>query len=125
MSDSIVAFVPSRDPENARSFYEGVLGLVFVSQDPFAVVLSSNGVSVRIANVSTVEGFKPAPFTILGWNVDDIRARVAELTKKGVAFRRYEGMSQDDLGVWTSPGGALVAWFTDPDGNVLSLTQLP
>jgi len=125
MSDSIVAFVPSRNPGKARSFYEGVLGLVFVSEDPFAVVLSSNGVSVRIANVSTVEGFKPAPFTILGWNVDDIRGRVGALSKKGVTFQRYEGMAQDDLGVWTSASGALVAWFTDPDGNVLSLTQLP
>lgn len=125
MSDSIVAFIPSRNPGKARSFYEGVLGLVFVSEDPFAVVVSSNGVPIRIANVSTVEGFEPAPFTILGWNVDDIRAKVGDLSKKGVVFRRYEGMTQDDLGVWTSPSGALIAWFMDPDGNVLSLTQLP
>lgn len=125
MADSIVTFVPSRDPHVARTFYEGVLGLTFVSEDPFAVVVASNGVPIRIANVSSVEGFEPFPFTILGWTVNDVAARIRELTAKGVTFRRYEGMDQDALGIWTSPSGARVAWFSDPDGNVLSLTQDP
>ncbi|MCB9654032.1 MAG: hypothetical protein H6729_07895 [Deltaproteobacteria bacterium] len=83
------------------------------------------GVSVRIANVSSVESFKPHPFTILGWTVEDIAARIKELTNKGVCFQRNEGMNQDGLGIWKSPSGSLVAWFVDPDGNILSLTQNP
>jgi catechol 2,3-dioxygenase-like lactoylglutathione lyase family enzyme len=122
-SSSVVAFVPSRDPTKARAFYEGVLGLRFVSEDPFAVVLDANGVPIRIANVSSVTNFKPFPFTILGWQVTDIQKSVKALQKKGVTFQRYDGMTQDALGVWTSPSGAKVAWFTDPDGNVVSLTE--
>ncbi|MCB0977170.1 MAG: VOC family protein [Acidimicrobiales bacterium] len=125
MAASLIAFVPSRDLVKARAFYVDVVGLTFVSEDPFAVVVSSRGVTVRIANVSTVDSFTPYPFTILGWSVEDIAARVGELAKKGVSFQRYDGMKQDDLGIWSSPSGALVAWFADPDGNVLSLTQNP
>lgn len=119
----IVAFVPSRNPPKARAFYEGILGLRFVSEDPFAVVLDANGVMVRVANVSSVDGFKPAPFTILGWLADDIAKTVKGLNTKGVKFERYPGMEQDKLGVWSSPSGAKVAWFKDPEGNVLSVTQ--
>ena len=119
----VVAFVPSRNPTKARAFYEGVLGLRFVSEDPFAVVFDANGVMIRIANVSSVKGFKPAPFTILGWLVDDIVKAVRLLKKKGVQFERFAWMEQDRLGVWNSPSGAKVAWFKDPEGSVLSLTQ--
>lgn len=119
----IVAFVPSRNPTKARAFYEGVLGLRFVSEDPFAVVFDANGVMIRVANVSSVKGFKPAPFTILGWLVDDIVKSVRLLNKKGVQFERFAWMEQDRLGIWNSPSGAKVAWFKDPEGNVLSMTQ--
>lgn len=119
----IVAFVPTLNPATARAFYEGLLGLRFVSEDAFAVVFDSNGVMVRIANVSSVDGFSPAPFTILGWLVDDIAGTVKALDKKGVKFMRLPGMEQDQLAVWSSPSGAKVAWFKDPDGNVLSVTQ--
>ena len=119
----IVAFVPSRNPAKARAFYEGILGLRFVSEDPFALVLEGNGVMIRVANVSSVKRFKPAPFTILGWLVDDIAGTVKALKKKNVKFERFPGMEQDQLGVWSSPSGARVAWFKDPDGNVLSLTE--
>ena len=119
----IVAFVPTRNPAQARAFFEGTLGLRFVSEDPFALVLDANGVMIRVANVSNVDGFKPASFTILGWLVDDIAGAVKGLRKKGVKFDRYPGMEQDELGVWNSPSGAKVAWFKDPEGNVLSLTQ--
>ncbi len=122
-AESIVAFVPSRDPAAVRSFYEGVLGLRFVSQDPFALVLEANGVTVRVANVSSVPGFMPAPFTILGWQVADIEKTARGLRDKGVRFERYPGMEQDDLGIWNSPSGAKVAWFKDPEGNVLSITE--
>ena len=119
----IVAFVPSRDPAKARAFYEKTLGLRFVSEDPFALVLDANGVMIRVANVSSVKGFKPAPFTVLGWLVDDIAGMVKSLKKKNVKFERFPGMDQDELGVWRSPSGARIAWFKDPDGNVLSVTQ--
>ena len=120
---SLVAFVPSRDPARARAFYEGVLGLAFESEDAFALVLSSNGVTVRVANVAGVPDFRPAPFTILGWHVPRVDSVAAALQARGVTFERYDGMRQDALGVWTSPSGARVAWFKDPDGNVLSITE--
>jgi catechol 2,3-dioxygenase-like lactoylglutathione lyase family enzyme len=122
-SSPVVAFVPSRSPKKTQAFYEGVLGLGFVSDDQFASVYDANGVMVRVVDVTSVEGFKPAPFTILGWSVDDAGKTVKGLQKKGVKFERYPGMEQDQLGIWTSPSGARIAWFKDPDGNVLSLTE--
>jgi catechol 2,3-dioxygenase-like lactoylglutathione lyase family enzyme len=119
----IVAFVPSKNPTKARAFYEGILGLKFVSEDPFAAVFDANGVMIRVANISSVKGFKPAPFTILGWLVDDIAKTVNALSKKSVKFERFAGMDQDRLGIWRSPSGAKIAWFKDPEGNVLSVTQ--
>jgi hypothetical protein len=65
-----------------------------------------------------------APYTVLGWQVPDILAAVGELEARGVPLLRYDGIAQDELGIWTSPTGARVAWFEDPDGNVLSVTQL-
>ena len=123
-SADVIAFVPTRDPARARAFYEHTLGLKFVSDDQFALVFDANGVTVRIANVSSVKEFKPAPFTILGWEVAEIQKSVRELTKKGVVFERFPGMDQDQLGIWDSPSGARVAWFKDPDGNILSITQV-
>jgi catechol 2,3-dioxygenase-like lactoylglutathione lyase family enzyme len=119
-SNKIVAFVPTRDPEKARAFYEGVLGLRFVKDDGFAMVLDANGIMVRVAKAPE---FKPAPFTILGWQVSDIEKLVAALHKKGVHFETFGFLQQDKLGIWTAPGGDKVAWFKDPDGNVLSVSQ--
>jgi catechol 2,3-dioxygenase-like lactoylglutathione lyase family enzyme len=119
----VVCFVPSRNPKKSRSFYENVLGLRFVGQDQFAAVFDTNGITLRLVNVKGVRGFKPAPFTILGWHVKGIRGTIKRLRKKGVKFERYAGMEQDDVGVWTSPEGARVAWFKDPDGNVLSVSE--
>ena len=122
-SSAVVAFVPSRSPKKARSFYEHTLGLEFISDDQFAHVFDANSVMVRVVDVSNVDGFKPAPFTILGWRVDDIGKTVKGLQKKGVKFERYPGMDQDQLGIWSSPSGAKIAWFKDPDGNVLSIGE--
>lgn len=119
----VVAFVPTRNPERARAFYQRVLGLEFVSEDPFALVFNANGVTVRVADVSSVRDFKPASFTILGWHVSSVEATVRDLQAKGVAFERFPGMQQSQVGIWTSPSGAKVAWFKDPDGNVLSVTE--
>ena len=119
----VITFVPCVKPERVRPFYEGTLGLRFVSEDQFAVVLEANGVMVRVVNVSGVPGHKPAPFTILGWVVPDIESIVRALQENGVALQRYPGMQQDPLGIWNAPSGARVAWFKDPEGNVLSVTE--
>jgi catechol 2,3-dioxygenase-like lactoylglutathione lyase family enzyme len=120
-STKIVAFVPTRDAGKARTFYEGVLGLRFVSDDGFALVFDANGIMVRVAKVPPP--FTPAQFTILGWQVTEIEKVVAGLQGKGVQFERYGFLQQDKLGIWTTPTGEKVAWFKDPDGNILSVSQ--
>jgi catechol 2,3-dioxygenase-like lactoylglutathione lyase family enzyme len=115
----LVAFIPTKDAERARRFYE-TLGLRFISDDSFAIVMDANGTMVRVVRV---DDFTPFPFTILGWQVTDIHKAVAEMTDKAVKFNRYGFLEQSADGVWTAPGGAKVAWFTDPDGNTLSLSQ--
>ena len=121
-SARIMAFVPTLDIEKARSFYESVLGLRFLGQDPFALELDAGGIMVRITELPA---FKPQPFTVLGWQVEDIEKTVVELKTKGVEFPQYGFTQQDPNGIWTAPSGARVAWFKDPDGNVLSVTQFP
>jgi catechol 2,3-dioxygenase-like lactoylglutathione lyase family enzyme len=122
-SADLIAFVPTRDPAKARKFYEETLGLEFISADQFALVFNARGTTLRIANVSEVKGFKPAPFTIVGWQVTNVSDTLGDLAKKGVRFDRFPGMDQDAQGIWKSPSGARVAWFKDPDGNILSITQ--
>ena len=116
----IVGFIPTKDSKRARNFYESVLGLEFESDDQFALVLKSNGTMVRIAKT---EDFKPFPFTVLGWEVQSIEKVAAGLKERGVIFEKYDGMGQTDLGIWNAPGGSKVAWFKDPDGNLLSISQ--
>ena len=123
-SADLIAFVPTRDPAKARKFYAETLGLDFISEDPFALVFNARGTPLRIANVSAVKDFKPAPFTIVGWQVTNVSDTLGDLAKKGVRFERFPGMVQDAKGVWKSPSGARVAWFKDPDGNILSITQV-
>jgi catechol 2,3-dioxygenase-like lactoylglutathione lyase family enzyme len=120
-SINIVAFVPTRDAGKARAFYEDVLGLRFVGDDGFALVFDANGIMLRVATVPP--RFTPAQFTILGWQVKEIEKMVAALQGKGVRFERYGFLEQDKLGIWTTPTGERVAWFKDPDGNVLSVSQ--
>lgn len=117
---NIVAFVPTTDFARARTFYADLLGLQVVSEDDFALALEVSGTTVRVTKVETLD---PAPYTILGWEVANIRDVVATLARRGVVFTRYAWFDQDDLGIWTAPGGAHVAWFKDPDGNVLSISQ--
>ena len=119
-SARLMAFVPIKDSKQSRAFYESVLGLRFVSDDGFALVMDSNGVTVRLAKASD---FKPAGFTILGWEVQKIEQAVAELEKKGVRFEKFPGLPQDERGIWVAPGGDKVAWFKNPDGNILSVSQ--
>ena len=117
----MVAFVPTRDPARAKGFYQDVLGLPLLSDElPFALVFDAHGVSLR---VTVVPDYPAVEHTILGWRVEDIVLAAKTLEKAGVKFSRYPGMQQDELGVWTSPSGARVAWFKDADGNTLSITQ--
>ena len=116
----IISFVATEEPAEAREFYEKTLGLKFVSDDPFAIVFDVEGTMLRVQKVQELE---PAGHTVLGWEVADIRAEIKKLSKRGVRFERFGGLAQDELGVWTSPAGGKIAWFKDPDGNILSLTQ--
>jgi catechol 2,3-dioxygenase-like lactoylglutathione lyase family enzyme len=121
-SSELVAFVATTDLDRARAFYGGVLGLPVLEESPFACVFDAHGTQLRVTPVAEI---RTAPYTVLGWAVDDIVADVQTLAHAGVRFERFAGMEQDDLGVWAAPSGARVAWFADPDGNVLSLTQAP
>jgi catechol 2,3-dioxygenase-like lactoylglutathione lyase family enzyme len=116
----IIAFVATGDPRRARAFYRDTLGLRLVSEDQFALVFDVRGTMLR---VTTVHKVATAQYTVLGWQVPNIVATVKSLQSAGVTLERYPRIPQDDLGIWTSPSGAKVAWFKDPDGNTLSLTQ--
>jgi catechol 2,3-dioxygenase-like lactoylglutathione lyase family enzyme len=116
----IVAFVPTGDPVRAKAFFQGTLGLRFVTDDGFATVFDANGIMLRVAKVGA---FTPAQYTILGWESRDIAATLRELVKKGVVFEQFGLPGQDESGIWTAPTGDKVAWFKDPDGNILSISQ--
>jgi catechol 2,3-dioxygenase-like lactoylglutathione lyase family enzyme len=117
----LFAFVPTTDMDRAAEFYGATLGLEVMERTPYAVVLDAGGTTVR---VTLVQQLQPQPFTIIGWLVDDIDATARALLAAGVLALRYDGMEQDEAGVWTAPGGARVLWFNDPDGNTLSLTAV-
>ena len=116
----IVAFMAVRDHHRAREFYETALGLPWVKENESAAEFDANGIMQRVA---TVLEFQSASFTVLGWQVRDIKASVRDLERRGVRFQRYSGLQQDAQAIWTSPANAKVAWFKDPDGNLLSLTE--
>jgi predicted enzyme related to lactoylglutathione lyase len=119
-STDAIAFVGATDLSRARVFYEQVLGLTLTGCSDFACVFDANGTMLRVTAVPEVAR---GGYTVLGWRVADIAAAVRDLSARGVVFLRYDGMDQDDSGVWTTPGGDRVAWFPDPAGNILSLTQ--
>ena len=114
------AFVPTTKPGKAKSFYKNILGLKLLSEDEYALEFDANGTLLRVAIVPKL---KPYPFTILGWNVDDIVSIIKQLNAKKLFCERYEFFEQDSLGIWKSPNGSKVASFKDPDGNILSLTE--
>jgi catechol 2,3-dioxygenase-like lactoylglutathione lyase family enzyme len=116
----MMGFVPTKDSGKARDFYEGKLGFQFVSDDPFALVMRAGQTMIRIAKA---KDFSPAPYTVLGWQVQNIEAMVAWLTNRGVVFEKYPFVQDRQLGIWSAPTGDKVAWFKDPDGNVLSVSQ--
>ena len=117
----VVAFAATENAARAKTFYGETLGLRLVSEDPFAVVFDANGTMLQ---VTPVHKRADAQYTVLGWEVADIAAAVRELSGRGVVFERFPGMLQSEEGVWTAPGGAKIAWFKDPDGNILSVAQM-
>jgi catechol 2,3-dioxygenase-like lactoylglutathione lyase family enzyme len=121
----LIAFVSTVDADRAKRFYGGVLGLTLASESPFACVFAAPNVELRVTIVGAGEGrrLSPAPYTVLGWRVPDIAPLAHRLAAEGVEPLRFDGLEQDELGIWRSPSGARVLWFHDPDGNVLSLTQ--
>lgn len=119
-SGTMVGFVPIQDFDKARAFYEGKLGFDFVGQDQFALVMSAGGRKIRMTKIPN---FTPLHGTILGWEVEDIQATATWLKNRGVNLEKYPFAQDPELGIWTSPSGDRVAWFKDPDGNILSVTQ--
>jgi catechol 2,3-dioxygenase-like lactoylglutathione lyase family enzyme len=116
----VVTFLLTAKPDAALPFYRDTLGLTYLRDDGFALVFDLNGVMLRIGKVAQ---FSPAANTVLGWEASDIAAAVDALKLKGVTFERYPNMGQDERAICTFPNGDKVAWFKDPDGNVLSLSQ--
>jgi catechol 2,3-dioxygenase-like lactoylglutathione lyase family enzyme len=119
-SAKVGTFICTRDRAKAKTFYGGTLGLELQYEDDYAVVFDIAGTTLRI---STVDDLKPQPFTVLGWSVSDVPATVRALHVAGVAFERFDGMEQDELGIWSPGGTTRVAWFKDPDGNLLSISN--
>ena len=116
----LVAFCATARPDESRQFYQSVIGLTLLENSPFALVFDSNGTELRIQKVASVA---PGAGTALGWSVVNIEAHIRELAGHGVLCEKFPGMQQDELGIWATPDGAKVAWFRDPDGNMLSLTE--
>jgi catechol 2,3-dioxygenase-like lactoylglutathione lyase family enzyme len=118
---SVIGFIPTKDIARARAFYVDQLNFEAVSEDSFALFISANGTPVRIFNAGE---FTPASYTVLGWHVPDIAKTIEELNAHGIGVERYVYLEQNASGIWTAPNGAHVAWFKDPDGNTLSITQV-
>ena len=116
----LVAFVATARPDEARRFYAGILGLKLIEDMEFALVFDCNGTMLRVAKVEAVS---LAANTVLGWGVPDIETAMADLTAKGIAFEWFAGLNDPETGIWTTQNGDRVAWFKDPDGNLLSLTE--
>lgn len=119
-NEKLKAFIPTQDAEKSKHFYGNVLGLKLISDDDFGMEFDANGTRLRIAKVP---GYSPYPFTSLGWIVANVAVKAAEMQSKGIVFERYPYFEQDELGIWTSPDGTKVAWFKDPDGNLLSIND--
>jgi catechol 2,3-dioxygenase-like lactoylglutathione lyase family enzyme len=119
----IIGFISIVDVSRAKAFYRDTLGLRLVMEEsPFALVFDANGIMIRLGMAKEIAA---AHGTVLGWQVPEVGATVRELMHAGVLFERFAGMNQDELGIWTSPTGARVAWFKDPDGNTLSISEHP
>lgn len=121
-SPKFTAFLPTINPEASKRYYTEVLGLNLISEDNYSLVFEQEDMLLRI---TVVQEFTPQPFTVFGFKIEDIIYQVKALTDKGILFERYGHFDQDEHGIWTAPSQAKIAWFKDPDGNLLSLTEFP
>jgi predicted enzyme related to lactoylglutathione lyase len=121
INETLKTFVPTVKPQEAKVFYRDILGLTFLGEDPYGMEFNSGEGLLRVI---TVRELTPHEFTILGWNVKNIEATVDLLISRGVSFQKYDFID-NERGIWTSPNNSKVAWFKDPDGNVLSVSQMP
>ena len=101
----LMAFVCTGDADRARGFYRDVLGLELKEEHAFALVFDANGTELRVAKVAALQ---PAQHTVLGWQVPDIEATIGEMEKAGVRLNRYEGIGQDERGIWTAPAHGIM-----------------
>ncbi|MDB5136249.1 MAG: Glyoxalase/bleomycin resistance protein/dioxygenase [Mucilaginibacter sp.] len=122
INETLKTFVPTIKPQEAKTFYQDILELKLLNEDSYGIEFDSGGTLLRVI---TVRELKPHEFTVLGWNVKDIETMIRTLNDKSVYCEKYDFLTQDDLGIWTSPNNSKVAWFKDPDGNILSLSQMP
>jgi catechol 2,3-dioxygenase-like lactoylglutathione lyase family enzyme len=120
-NEKIMSFVGVSDANKARAFYRDTLGLTMLDEDGFALVFDVGGIMLRVTLVNEV---RPQPYTVLGWQVEDAVKTVRALAAAGVQVEHYSHVPQDDDGIWTAPGGPKIAWFKDPDGNILSIAQM-
>lgn len=119
-SGKLMGFLATHDYERAKQFFVGKLGAKFVSQDQFALAVEIGGHQIRVVKIPD---FAPVKWTVLGWEVTDVTATVKWLAERGVSTEKYPFVADKELGIWEAPSGAKVAWFKDPDGNVLSVSQ--
>ena len=119
-NSTIAGFIPTTDLDRAHLFFGEMLGLNLLQKNEYALEYAVKGAKLRVTLVAKNVA---ADHTVFGWEVTDIESVMADLTNSGVRFKTYQGMRQDERGVCTFPGGGKVAWFNDPDGNTLSLTQ--
>jgi len=126
LTDSLpIAFIPTQKPEAARHFYEHTLGLTFVTDNDFAIVFHVGAQPKTMLRIVHARNFSPAAYTVFGWAVKDVEQTVDELVVKGLSFLRYGHFEQDGRNIWNAPDGSRIAWFLDPDGNTLSISQHP
>jgi len=121
-NNKLKAFIPTTKPKQAKQFYQDTLGLKLNFETDYSMQFEGKQ---SLLMITTVESFEPQPFTVLGWNVSDIETEIRSLSKLGVELETYDSLEQDNLGIWTAPSKAKIAWFKDPDGNLLSLTEMP
>jgi catechol 2,3-dioxygenase-like lactoylglutathione lyase family enzyme len=119
-TEKLIGFTATANPSEAKMFYETTLGLKLIEDSPYALVFAAGATTIRVQKVQTVV---VSGYTALGWQVNNIAKAVQELSARGVKFQKYEGLPQDETGVWRTPDGSAVAWFKDPDGNTLSITE--
>ena len=115
-----VSFIATARPDETQAFFSDVLGLKLIERSPFALVYSDSG---HVLRIQIVQDLRPASYTVHGWQIANIVEEVVGLVAKDVQFQFFDHLPQDAHGIWTTPDGHKIAWFTDPCGNILSLTQ--